>query len=61
MEVKLGKLISMNYNCAELDFSSPGIYGRRLVKDVSVEGDFDFTTDDIRVDDDAIFIWEITD
>ena len=65
MNVKLGKLQTINYNWNELNINSPTRY--------SMDDDFevcaaprriaiyDFVPEDIRVKDDASFVWEITD
>lgn len=68
MDVKLGKLQTINYNWDELKIYSQTKYllneeRERVLYDaydVRYNG-LDFTPDDIRVDDDASFVWEITD
>ena len=68
MDVKLGKLQTINYNWDELKIYSRTKYflneeRERVLYDACDMGynGLDFTPDDIRVDDDASFVWEITD
>ncbi len=65
MNVKLGKLLTINYNWDEITIHSPTNYRledpRRLDLCCCERSLIDFTPDDIRVNDDASFVWEITD
>ncbi len=63
--VKLGNLRTINYNWNEIKIYSPTRY---KVEDIGYEGFLDgiqtpfrFSPDNVRVKDDASFIWEITD
>ena len=65
--VKLGSLLRITYNWDEIeihsttfyDINDDGMYSNS--SPVFVTGGIDFTPDDISVEDDASFIWEITD
>ncbi len=66
MNVKLGKLQTIKYNWDELKIYSSTRYSMDddmlvcAAPDMGYTG-FNFTPDDIRVDDDASFVWEIMD
>jgi len=64
MGVKLGKIITINYNWDEIRFFSPTSYDldtdKFCVCGVS-DSSIDFTPDDISVNDDACFVWDIED
>ena len=65
MGVKLGKLITINYNWDEIEIYSSTKYEmntspRMLCADIR-DTSVDFTPDDISVEDDASFVWAIED
>lgn len=57
MGVKLGKLLVIQYNWDEIQIYSSTRHERVVV----AAGAIDFTPDDISVEDDACFVWEIED
>ena len=66
--VKLGTLIKVNYNWDEIIFHSPTDFDLCSPRAIELSEDvlcapssIDFTPDDISVEDDACFIWEIND
>ncbi len=66
MGVKLGKLITINYNWDEINIYSSAKYEmdaspRMLCAGTSNNSYLDFTPDDISVEDDVSFVWEIED
>ena len=66
MGVKLGQLEKINYNWDEVRIYSPALYDVEdcgfigCSPDFNSTGGIDYTPDDISVEDDACFIWEIT-
>lgn len=63
MDVKLGNLITINYNWSEINIHSYTNYSLNNLKTMGTccreESLLDFTPDDISVTDNASFIWEI--
>lgn len=64
MNVKLGQLLTINYNWDDLHIYSPTRYsvddGMICASPCMITTGLNFTPDDIRVKDDASFVWEIT-
>lgn len=61
MDVKLGKLLTVNYSWDEINFYSTTSYTRDVDKSCVCESlsSVDFTPDDISLEDEACFIWSI--
>lgn len=63
MDVKLGKLIKINYNWDEIDIYSNTAYMRDYAVSIgsapSYESEIEFSPEDIDITDDAVFVWEI--
>ena len=61
MGVKLGNLLTINYNWEEVSIYSPTRLSQHHELCCCEAAPIDFTPDDIDVTDDASFVWEITD
>jgi len=61
MGVKLGNLLTINYNWEEVRIYSPTRLSQHQELCCCGAAPIDFTPDDIDVTDDASFVWEITD
>ena len=59
MGVKLGKLVTINYNWTEIDIYSTAKYERD--SECLYAPFYDISPDDVSVNEDAVFVWEITD
>ena len=57
--VKLGKLISVNYPCEDVDVRREVCFKNQAVLGVSTDTAFDFRPDDVTATDSADFVWEI--
>ena len=59
MGVKLGKLLTINYDWSEIEIYSSAKYEKEY--NVLESPFYDISPDDIHVKEDAVFVWEITD
>ncbi len=59
MGVKLGKLLTINYDWTEIEIYSSVKYEKE--HDILEAPFYDISPDDVHVNEDAVFVWEITD